>query len=109
MTLSREQYAALKAEAEALNYAEPDDGWVRADPDMPATNATIVFSMRLPAERLPALEVAAEARGMRMSQLARHWVLERLEQEQTAAATPALTATIEAAVEQALARRGLVA
>jgi len=78
LTLSREEFAALKA-ADALG--EPDNGWVRADPNLPASDMAIVLSVRLPGDRLAELELAAEARGIAMSELARDWVLERLGQE----------------------------
>jgi hypothetical protein len=81
LTLSREEFAALKAEAESLADSEPDGGWVRADPNLPPQALAFVLSIRLPGDQLFDLETAAQARGTSMSQLARDWVFERLEQE----------------------------
>jgi hypothetical protein len=81
LTLSREEFAALKAQADALGDSEPDGGWVRADPNLPPQALAFVLSIRLPGDQLFDLETAAQARKTSMSQLARGWVLERLKQE----------------------------
>lgn len=76
---------AKEAEAAEINEDEEESRQYRRPP--PPSQASQVYSVRIPVERLEQLRAFAVKLGLRPTTLMRKWVLERLDEETGARAT----------------------
>lgn len=111
----RSQIARAAAEAEAELEAQDADAEKAPAPvraRKQASDASQVYSVRIPVEQLGKLRKLADARQENPSSMLRRWVLERLEVELAGHGAEDLRSDVDSwldkAVEKALLRKGLL-
>jgi hypothetical protein len=83
--------AILRREAKAFDRElerEDDDRRPWGRPRLPSGEVGQIYSLRIPVERLAALQQLADRRGVQPTSLMRKWVLERLKREERKASKP---------------------